>query len=329
MKKFCSLSAFFCFLIVAFLATTDFALAEELADANVEALAGSACERIKTDETLSSVRLRAIDKATFDAVKNLSEIKELEQYYSEHDLNVLVYSLVDNYIEDLNTKTTQQDDQKICVDISGYVQKDNIVLAQEEFLSSAPSDQNSTQNEDIQPENTPDETYSEMPSAAQTDIDSLNEEEAETVATNENKKLIYIAPLEFFNNTKSKNLTAPLKNLFSENSSFALTENETRADYNIVAKVLKAKVDALNAQTKRLQMVVSVTATQSGTDKSFTEHQNRFILFEAKDDEQKVAADLMNQLLTKAGKLVMKKVARDAKIENKSSEPFITPKASN
>ena len=327
MKRFCSFFVFFCFWSIAWALGSNFALAEELQETNLETLVGSACERIKNDETLSSVRLRATDKATFEAVKNLAEIKELEQVYSEHDLNVLIYSLVDNYIEDLNTKTTQQDEQKICVEVSGYIQKDNIILAQEDFLSTpaAEPNQDATADDD---ENISQTAPIEV-AQDQAEKTALTVDDAETGADMQNKKLIYIAPLEFFNNTKSKNLVAPLKNIFSENGSFVLTENQNQADYLIVAKVLKAKVDALNAQTKRLQMVVSVTATLNGTDNSFTEHQNRFILFEANDDEQKVAADLMNKLLSKAGKMVMKKVERDAKIVDKSSEAFITPKASS
>ena len=91
--------------------------------------------------------------------------------------------------------------------------------------------------------------------------------------------------------------------MFDQNAYFQLTEDRAKADLVIYSKVLRAKVDAINSNTNRLQMVVSVEVKNLADDSSYIEHQNRFILFKSSEDEQKVAAGLMQKLLTKAGKL--------------------------
>lgn len=305
---------------------------------DIQTLFGEACERVKSQETISSIRMRATDKATFDAVKNLEVISSLQKQYDEHDLNVLVYKIVDNYVEDLGVQTTQQNAQKICVEITGYVNAKNITAAMEELKS---EQETASVAEVVDEQNLSDvENVSQAPNIPQTTSSSeklLSETEKFATQTNASQaqnipasQLLYIAPLEFFNNTSSKEYVKILDRVFDNNAYFQLTTDENSAGYIISSKVLRAKVDAINSNTNRMQMVVSVEVKNKMDGSSAIEHQNRFILFNSTEDEQKVAANLMQKLLTKAAKLILNKVEKMARVQAEKngeiSDAFITPK---
>ena len=336
-KQLAYFNIFFCsalaFSLPVWAADTAFAKQEE-----IETLFGTACERVKAHETKASIRLRATDKATFEAVRSLNDISSLQNTLDSHDLNVLVYDIVDNYVEDLGVQTTQQDEQKICVEITGYVQRDN-VLASIAKLKDAP-DENAAQTPAPEPEPTPQtQEATSLPQTSQNiatentvlaPVENLADDAQNTaIADDGQKKFLYIAPLEFYNNTQSAEYAKILNTVFEKNPYFVLTNNKNNADYIITSKVLRAKVDPINSNTNRMQMVIAVGAHLVGGDFSVTEHQNRFILFASSDDEQKVAAQLMQKLLTKAASLILKKVEKNAQIiieENDSA--LITPEKS-
>ncbi len=298
-------------------------------------LFAKACEKISKEETISSIRLRATDKATFQAVQALDEIKNLDKEFSSHDKNVIIYDIVDNYVEDLGVQTTKQDNNRICVEVTGFVTPENIALAVKSFKENTP---NSSLEED-KPSFEDNKEISET-----SDIASSSEEEfvkedtpEEIIQTSTSASLVsgkakklYVAPLEFYNNTKSTSFAQILLKVFENNPYFDITQNENEADYIINSKVLRAKVDNINSQTNRMQMVLMVEAQYVDEKTSSTEHQNQFILFSKNDDEQKVASKLMQKLLTKAAKVILKKVEKNAQITQKQSQNeasgMITPK---
>ena len=303
---------------------------ENASSETVETLFGSACERIKPQESVSSIRMRATDKATFDAVQNLETLISLHDKYNDHDWNVLIYNIVDNYVEDLGVQTTQQNEQKICVEVTGYVSSHNIAYAIEAL------EQNQISNDETSMTQTTDNSFTTDSAPLQNETEdetNLNDANEENTITNEEKTenissvpLLYIAPLEFFNQTSSKEYVKILEKVFYDNAYFQQTDNENDASYVIYSKVLKAKVDAINSNTYRMQMVVSVEVKNKIEGSSAIEHQNRFILFDSSDDEQKVAANLMQKLLTKAGKLILNKVEKMAKLQTQpSDQALITP----
>lgn len=310
----------------------------------IQTLFGHACERVKPQETISTIRMRATDKATFEAVKNLEAITSLQKQYDGHNFNVLIYKIVDNYVEDLGVQTTEQNAQKICVEITGYVSSNNISAAlnelKKEYANS--SDDEISKAQPIA-ETTESTTLAQSSSSdisvAKEKIQQDKNAGQKSMQTNivepkvPSSKLLYIAPLEFFNNTYSKEYVKILNHIFDNNAYYQITEEEDTAGYVIYSKVLRAKVDAINSDTKRMQMVVSVEVKNKIDGSSAIEHQNRFILFNSKENEQKVAADLMQKLLIKASKLILNKVERMARIQaeknGENSATFIPPKEIN
>lgn len=318
-------------------------------DDSAAAIYGQACEKMKQGELRSSVRMRATDKASFSAVKTLNGLKDFHPQASEHDFNVLIYNIVDNYVEDLAVRTIKQNQEEICVEVTGFVLKKNIVQAIEDAISENEETQTAEEEMPYQTaeRSEPEEEFSKISAAAKVsepegkivyapeqqptssnndlnekaDADTNSDEAADT------KELVYIAPTEFFNNTSSKAHAQVLRDIFGKNTLFYLTDKKELADYVVSSKVLRAKVDPINNTTNRLQMVVSVGAEFVDKGSSSIEHQNRFILFSADDDEQQVAGKLMNKLLGKAGETILNKIEADARHNNKSSasSSILTP----
>lgn len=306
-------------------------------DDDVISVYSEACEKIKQDEPKSSVRMRATDKASFNAVSKVPEVSELAEEFDRHNFNVLVYNIVDNYVEDLAVRTTKQDSENICVEVTGYVKKENVVQAAENMRQAKQepqTEQNGELTEQDLTDNAPDqeaaaeqpktetsmpETQQNLPPAAAAGQTNIKEDGAK-----DKKKLLYIAPVEFYNNTTSESHTQSIRELFADNPDFYITDKEDLADYVVRSKVLRAKVDPINSNTNRLQMVLAMGVKIKDSGTTSVEHQNRFILFSSEEDEQKVAADLMKKLFKKASEPVLNKIENDIRKKSDNGS-LITP----
>ncbi len=306
-------------------------------DDNVISVYSEACEKIKQDEPKSSVRMRATDKASFNAVSRTTEVSELSEEFDRHNFNVLVYNIVDNYVEDLAVRTTRQDSENICVEVTGYVKKENVAQAAENMRQAKQEPQTEQSGElteqDLTDNVSGQESASEQPETKISPTEEPRNLLPETAAgqsdekkeTAENKeKLLYIAPVEFYNNTTSESHTQSIRELFANNPDFYITDKEDLADYVIRSKVLRAKVDPINSNTNRLQMVLAMGVKIKDSGTTSVEHQNRFILFSSEEDEQKVAADLMKKLFKKAAEPVLSKIENDIRKKSDNGS-LITP----
>lgn len=330
----------------------------------VSAIYGQACETIKKGELKSSVRMRATDKASFSAVRDLSSLSDFKKSVSEHDFNVMVYNIVDSYVEDLAVRTIKQNNQEICVEVTGSVPRDDIRIAVEDVLDevekqklivagtelrsdekkAAAGEQVTGKNSLKTAENPINEmlispAISERQTAAVEPIGKpvyAPQPQPTTQALMQTKPvpdeqdertLVYIAPVEFFNNTYSSSHTEILRKLFDNNTYFYLTDKKELADFVVLPKVLRAKIDPINNNTNRLQMVVSVGAEFVNDKSSLIEHQNRFILFSTTDDEQETASKLMRKLLRKAAEPILSKIEFETRRSgrNPQANQMLTP----
>jgi len=293
-----------------------FALDTASLDKDAVSVYGADCEKIKPGEARSTIRVRVTDKASYLAVSSLSDLKNARVELNEHDFNVMVYNLVDNNIEDMAVRTTKQTPEEICVEVTGYISGKNIFAAIDEALNRQKEISAATETETPQPveaENLPlepqpsEETVADKTPVYEPDTDkSVPEPGPEAIldpvamAEASRKGLVYIAPTEFFNNTSSAKYAEILRAMFVKSEYFYVTDNLELADFVINSKILRAKVDPINSDTNRMQMVVAVESRNTDNDERETEHQNRFVLFSGAENEQKVAAKLMKQLLEKA-----------------------------
>lgn len=269
--------------------------------ANQVQIYANACERILSGESKSTVRLRAIDKATFSAIKNLEQIQSEIKNMSDHNFNVMVYRLVDEYVQDLAVKSTDDKDSEVCVEIRANILSENIESVKNEFV-----------NENQFTDDTKQQKVSEVIRQAQEEI-KIKPDNPENLA------LVCVKNLEYFNGKRSVKYANLLKKHIDGNPYFYLTEDEQVADYVITPKVLKAKVDSLDAANKRLHMALVLEI--SGLEKEIvSEYQNRFVLFGAEENEQKTAARLISKLIEQAGDGAVRKIEhkQQQKLETKA-----------
>lgn len=277
-----------------------------------------ACEPIQNDAPKSAIRLKAADKAMFEALSKSSFLDVYKSAYKTHDFNVLVYALADNYVEDISTRTTLQNDHELCVEVTGYLYPQNIELA----LADIKEKQIYPEKLELEPEAITAPSPMSLPPKPEIKI---NEKIA--VENIDKKDLlfeqtkVFIERTSFSNNTSSNAFYADISNGLSENLNVGITTKTSDADYIIKTKVLRAKVDPINKQTNRMQMVVSLELINTNDASSVVEHQNRFVLFESSENEQTVAASLLKKMLRKAAKQISSKI----KGKHKDSDSIITP----
>lgn len=332
----------------------------------------TACEPVRQKEPKSSLRVRATDKATFRAVENAAPLRSYRDNLSSHNFNVLVYTIVDNYVEDLNIRTTEQTAERLCVEVTGYISPDKITQAAEENRQKFAVAEEKA--EDIYPEKleleseTPiSDALNSLPPKPQVNIkkeiaaETVLKENQDWAAPNapvigENVVagqvseaaphqgtgtqtapvltaqpgdiLVYIEKTKFYNDTETANFFKDIKQVLDQRGGIAVIRDSSQADYIIRPKVLRAKVDPINRQTNRLQMVIAVELVNTEKGSTITEHQNRFILFESTENEQTTAAALMKKLLRKA----VENISGEIKTKNGGApggDAMITPTSLN
>ena len=280
-------------------------------DNEVAAIYGKACEEFKKDEPKSSARVRVIDKASFAAVDNLSMLDTFRKKSEPQDYNLVVYNLVDNAVEDLSVRTLMQNETDICVEVTGYVSKRNIIQALK----------------DAEPREEAIAQVASVKTAAQAENPSVPMAGTSIAEKKPDGKVrLWIEPTAFYNNTSSEKFADIIAKQFDAQH-IVIADKKENADFVIVSNVLRAKVDPLNSETNRLQMVVAVELEDAAGNRVSTEHQNRFVLFSAREDEQEVALRLMKKLFENACERISQKIELPAKA-SKSSRPFapiITP----
>ena len=262
---------------------------------------GNACEKIKKDEPRSSTRVRVTDMACYVAAENIPEIQSLKAKLNDHDFSILVYNIVDNYLEALAFKTLVEDGREMCVEVKGGISPENLQQAweyAETVIKSAPKE---NENEIVVAEDKKDK---EIAKATNLVVPTTSNEFAAAK--------IFFLPTHFYNDTKSNNLANVLKEFFSSQKNIKIAEKKKDADYTIHSEVLRARIDQINEEKNRLQMVVSLELKDKDGKTIITEHQNRFVLFSIEDNEQEIAFRLLKKLFKNAAQLLYKRIERES-----------------
>lgn len=304
---------------------------------DVVAIKGSACEKFVDGQLKSTTRVKVTDKACYNGVSQLQSLAEIKNKIPDYDYNVLVYDLVDNYVQDLTVRTVSQNKSELCVEVQGNIPSSDIV----NLIANQVAAVHGNTEYDFAAENGIGEEKIDVAAAVKEEQSQQTPEsevlyegeakpsdaELDAQAVADEKALVYVAPTWFFDGTQSTKLSEAVRELFADAELYRLTEDENAADYTLYPNVNKAKIDSINAQTKRMQMVVSVELKSKKADVSATEHQNRFVLYENGEDEQTVAQTLLKKLFKKAGKKLFERVDKieRKRQSNKTLPPIITP----
>lgn len=273
------------------------------------------CENLSPSESRASARLRATDKASFKAVEEIPELREFRQYLDPHQFNLHIYKLVDNYFEDMAINVLSQDNEKVCVEVSGYIRTSSI----NEVFSDITDIQDGDTTLVVETENVEENVNIVIPPKPEINIskeiaydysdDEIVEEntiEDENItpptptlpkAEKNNGVSVFIDRTMFYNDTSTNGFFAHLEQELLKAGKLNIQAKFDNPKYILRTKVLKAKVDNINSETGRLQIVVSVELTDTSNSETTTEHQNRFILFNTSEDAQAKAAELTKNLL--------------------------------
>lgn len=324
---------FYTALILTFVAP--FAVIAQEVDTSGGALVSSeVCERIINGESKASARVRASDKASFKAVEDIPELRELRNFVDAHYFNLKVYRLVDNYLDDIKINVIRQNDEEVCVEVNAYLPYSAI---NEMFNDANDKAQVSSDEDmitlDIEDEALDDKVDITIPPKPEITINENiafeNTLEEDVVVDNavptkkENRPVVYVARTEFYNDTSTNGFFPDIKQQLSENKHITVIDTLNNPNYIIKTKVLKAKIDNVNSETGRLQIVVAVELTDVATSKITTEHQNRFVLFNTNDDTQITAANLTKKLISEGIAKILPLI-KDADSRNTSGS-IITP----
>ena len=273
------------------------------------------CENLSPSESRASARLRATDKASFKAVEEIPELREFRQYLDPHQFNLHIYKLIDNYFEDMAINVLSQDNEKVCVEVNGYIRTSSI----NEVFSDITDIQDGDTTLVVETENVEENVNIVIPPKPEINIskeiaydysdDEIVEEytiEDENItpptptlpkAEKNNGVSVFIDRTMFYNDTSTNGFFAHLEQELLKAGKLNIQAKFDNPKYILRTKVLKAKVDNINSETGRLQIVVSVELTDTSNSETTTEHQNRFILFNTSEDAQAKAAELTKNLL--------------------------------
>ena len=322
--------------IVFLLAATSVSRAEVLdTDNGALAIFGTGCEATKADEQNASTRLKATDKACYSAVSSLPEIVSIKDSFDDHDFNVMVYNIVDEYIEDMVVKTTKQDNAQICVEVSGYITPENIgkaidetIQTPEENSSAAPVDAGAVVAQNAPTEVAPANVTPEVTGSVNVNApaNSLLQSPAEVIEPESNiiiLSTIFVKPTEFYNHTQSNSHSKILKNILARSSRIQIVDNEEDANFVVTPKVLKAKIEPLNSETSRMQMVLALETFDRNKNTTETEHQNKFVMFNNSDDEQGVAKSLLSQMFEQGGSSIIRAAEKSSGQVYKQQQKFL------
>lgn len=262
-------------------------------------ISADACDERQSGDDQKTAENRAVDKAGLSAVKTAGFVQKIYPDLSASALDLIAYRIIDEYLMGQSHKVTLEDDSRVCVNLRAMVELTTKELAElvDEYKNS-------------------DASIEEVKNVA----DEVNEKMAFQPRDLNDKKLLFIRQIQFWNGEETNHYRDLLIGLFSHSNYFYVTEDEKLADFVVTPRLKKAEVDEIDRQNHKMQMQVELEVV-SRTMEDFSpivERQNHFILFAADKDEQKIADDLLRKLLTKAANDVGTKVdyAESKRIEN-------------
>lgn len=302
----------------------------------------SICERIINGESKSSARVRASDKASFKAVEEIPELSGYRDALDTHHFNLKVYRLVDNYLEDIKISTVSQDNGQVCVEVTAYLPSPAIeeVFNEQPLNEEQPLDTDENMILELEEEDIPDAVSISIPpkpaitinkEIAYDDVQSSSVIKTSAAATaaepakkdDDEETRVFIDRTDFYNGESTAGFFAPLEEVLVGKPGIKAVAAMNNPDYILKTRVLKARVDNVNSETSRLQIVVALDLTDTATSETITEHQNRFILFNSSEDAQKTAADLTRKLLVSGTSKLLPKIKTSVVNDNRGL--IITP----
>ena len=224
------------------------------------------------------VRIETYDRASLIAVKKSEYVKKQVGNIEDADYTNIAYQIVDNALKDVVILTTTDDDEKICIEIKGNIDKiktENIIKQYKETKK-------------------PTKEINEIVKDINTIFpESLNNDTKKSIP-------VYIDDLEYHNHTTTKNYTKEIETQLSFKPNILVTTNKELADYYIKPKILKSSIDVINDNNSKFSMSVEVVLSNSNDESVLKAQKNRYVIIDNNDDTQILAQKMLLKLLKEA-----------------------------
>lgn len=267
-------------IVAALLIVATTARADE--DLLIRQINADACDARMAEDDAQTAKNRAIDKACLAAVKTSGLVQGYYPKLSDMALNLIAYRIIDEYLFDIKPNVTLDDEKQVCVHLDANLEMapEDLHVLVAEYKASAPV---------------------AAPEIAQI-VQEVQQETEFKPQNLQEKKLLYIAPLHFWNGIQTNNYSAIIQDQLAHSDYFYVTDDETMADFIAEPYVETAHVDDVDDANRKMQISLSlnINALSNNYFEPLTEQQNHFILFAATNDEQQVADQLIRKLLERA-----------------------------
>lgn len=245
-----------------------------------------ACSEISNQYTRAEIRYQTYDKAALLAIKSSQYIQDLLKKYDDYNYNILAYKLADKALVDVNIKTNQDNNDKICLELSASIDKKIVETIIE--------------NENIKPF---------APQNIEKIVENVNQEIQKTLYEVDNTiPLIYIDDIQYYNQSKSSRYTAIISEKLSLEPRVLVTENKELADYILQPKLILSKMEKIDNKNSKYSMSVVIEIKKTNKEVVISQQQNRYIIIENKQDKQEIANKLLIKLIEDALKNISAKI---------------------
>ncbi len=238
------------------------------ADSFFEPVNSTVCEEKKAGISQVDIRFDAYDKATLQAIKNNQYVKNKAQNIDDHQYNIIAYKISDTVLSDVNIKTIQDDDEKVCVELFGIIEKQKI----DEIF---------------------DATVREPAKSVEEIAQNIKEKMPNSIIT----PLIYIKDIVYYNNTKSSIYTPKIAELVSLEPNILVSDNLELSDYILQPRMLMSKIEKIDDKNSRFSMSVAIDIKTQEGNTITSKQKNRYIIIDNSDNKQEIASKLLLKLI--------------------------------
>lgn len=235
------------------------------------------CEDKTPKATWAETRYKAYDKAALLAVKSSPRIQQSAASLDDYSFTELSYRLADNALRNVVVATTEETDKKICLNLSG----------------------------ELDPEVTEKLLAKNTPKALDENKIKKIAREINTIGTNSKSKagrqmLVYIKDLEFYNQKTSSTYTQKIAEQLSFEPEILVTDSKELADVFLKPQLVRSEMEQIDAKHSRYAMSVEIRLEKADGTLLAKKSQNRYVIIEASENTQDIAAKLLHKLLEDA-----------------------------
>jgi hypothetical protein len=238
------------------------------ADSFFEPVNSTVCEEKKAGISQVDIRFDAYDKATLQAIKNNQYVKNKAQNIDDHQYNIIAYKISDTVLSDVNIKTIQDDDEKVCIELFGIINKKEV-----------------------------DAVFNDIVKEPSKSVAEIAQDVKEKMPNSIITPLIYIEDIVYYNNTKSSIYTPKIAELVSLEPNVLVSDNLELSDYILQPRMLMSKIEKIDDKNSRFSMSVAIEIKTQEGDIIISKQKNRYIIIDNSDNKQEIASKLLLKLI--------------------------------